>query len=126
LNDLDNRLLIMQNKERRLRREKDPDGSECIRRSRETDARLGERRPLDPDFLCPRLGIGSVPATYQIQIPEGEDRAEELENEYKLENGIFGKFAFIEEVPLCARLPVTGPIGLAGNRADTLEITRAF
>ena len=126
LKNLDDHLLKMQIYEKRLRREKDPDGSECIRRAHEQDSRLGERRPLDPDFLCPRLGIGSVPATYQIQIPEGEDRVEELDDEYKLEDEIFHKFSSIEEVPLGTRLPVTGSIGLAGNRTGILDITRSF
>jgi len=57
LSNLDGRLLSLQKLEKQLRREKDPDWSEFVRRVREKDSRLGERRPLDPDFLCPRLGM---------------------------------------------------------------------
>ena len=43
-----------------------PDLKECRRLAEHQDPRLGERRPADPDFLMPRLGIGILPTTFLI------------------------------------------------------------
>jgi len=126
LADLDGRLLSMQKIEKSIRREKDPDDSECLRRAREKDSRLGERRPLDPIFSASALAQEPLPSTYKIQITEKDDRIEEFSAEYKVVDDICQKYSSLDEMPQCARLSVTGSIGIAGSRSETIDFARSL
>ncbi|MBU1339063.1 MAG: hypothetical protein KKD56_08350, partial [Acidobacteria bacterium] len=124
--EVENRLNAFREKELKLRIEKDPDPGECMRRVQSRDPRLGERRPFDPDFLCPRLGIGDVPSSYHLQVPDIEEYAEEFKDEINRVDQIRTTYLKIPKAPLLARLPITGSIGLAGERNDVLDVTRSF
>lgn len=118
--------LVNQNAaEKALRLKMDPDTSDCILIAQRADPVLGERRPTDADFLHVRLGVGKTPVTYKVEAGERE-KHEEFEKEYTFIDQVVVEYSQLEAVPIHARLPLTGSIGIAGSRTEVLGVTRAF
>ena len=68
-------LRSLQDRQRQIMLDVNPDLNECIRRVNNQDRRIGERRPEDPDFLCPRLGLGIVSASITLTKVDPKGRA---------------------------------------------------
>ncbi|MBC7250258.1 MAG: zinc ribbon domain-containing protein [Anaerolineae bacterium] len=81
-----------------------------LARARDRDPRLWERRPGDDDFLCLRLGLGSVPSSVTVNAPRGE--VEELPRLKEAWN-LATEFSTVPGVPILANLRER-PIGVAG------------
>jgi S-DNA-T family DNA segregation ATPase FtsK/SpoIIIE len=125
LNKFENQLAEAKRNETQLRLTQDPDTLECIRRAQKVDPRLGERRPTDSDFLHLRLGVGTVPANYHIEDAPRE-KVEEFSEEFDHLEKIVAHYNKLVDVPIQARIPLTGSIGISGIRNETLGVTRAL
>jgi DNA segregation ATPase FtsK/SpoIIIE, S-DNA-T family len=126
LQKTENHLYSLREREQSVLRRMNPDLEECQRLAEKQDPRLGERRPADPDFLMPRLGIGMLPTTITIEPGEYEKGCLELSKEIEHAKTLEEKFAIVPDVPIVARLMQTGSIGVAGNRTDTVRVARAI
>jgi S-DNA-T family DNA segregation ATPase FtsK/SpoIIIE len=126
LKNTENRLYSLREREQAFLRRMNPDLEECQRMAERRDPRLGERRPADPDFLRPRLGIGILPASVEIRPADTKHPSPELAKEIDIARILAEKFAVIPDIPIPARLMQAGSIGIAGNRADTVRIARSI
>ena len=126
LQKTENQLYSLREREQAAMRGTNPDLEECLRMASGRDPRLGERRPADPDFLMPRLGIGYLPASISISPADIKNAPAELSKEVEFAKTLPEKFAFVPDVPITARLAHTGPIGIAGKRPDTTSIARSI
>jgi S-DNA-T family DNA segregation ATPase FtsK/SpoIIIE len=126
LQKTENHLYSLREREQSVLRRMNPDLEECQRLAEKQDPRLGERRPADPDFLMPRLGIGMLPTTITIEPPDLESASLELVKEIERARNLTEKFGVVPDVPIVARLMKTGSIGVAGNRTDTVRVARAI
>lgn len=125
LRDVEERLADLHKREHKLRLSLDPDPGECIFRAQQSDPRLGERRPEDPDFLHVRLGVGNTPVSYRVEtISEGE--IEEFPKELEFINQLVAEYTVLKEVPIQARFPLVGSVGVAGARTEVLGLTRTI
>lgn len=125
LRAVENQLADLSKQEKELRLTLDPDPGDCILMAQQAQPRLGERQPEDADFLQVRLGVGSSPASYSVEVAPKENH-EEFLKEYEFIEQLIAQYTQLEEVPIQARFPVAGSIGLAGSRAEVLGITRAL
>lgn len=116
----------LQKKEKEIRLSIDPDPSECIYWAQRADSRLGERRPEDPDFLFIRLGIGNLKSSYSIDQSYQEKKKEEFTKEYEFIEELEKTYTELKEVPVHIRFPITGSVGISGNRTETLGLIRAI
>jgi S-DNA-T family DNA segregation ATPase FtsK/SpoIIIE len=126
LQKTENQLYSLREREQAVLRRMNPDLEECQHLAEREDPRLGERRPDDPDFLMPRLGIGLLPTSLTIQPAELEKGSLELVKEMERAKTLPEKFAVNPDVPIIARLMHTGSIGIAGNRSDTVRVARSI
>ena len=126
LEDLEHRLLDLRQQELEVRLETDPDPSECLHRAHRKDPRLGERRPQDDDFLAPRVGLGTVKASINLQFPGADARLPDFADEQDTAQRLFTTFRSVPAAPVTARLTHTGSIGLAGSRAVIESIAHAM
>jgi S-DNA-T family DNA segregation ATPase FtsK/SpoIIIE len=126
LQKTENQLYSLREREQAVLRSMNPDLEICLRLAAEADPHLGERRPADPDFLMPRLGIGYLPTSISIAPAEIKNSPPELSKELEFAKTLPEKFANVPDVPVTARLVHTGPIGIAGKRADTLNVARSM
>ncbi len=126
LQKTENQLYSLREREQAVLRRMNPDLEECRRLAEHQDSRLGERRPADPDFLMPRMGIGILPTSIILEPADTKNRSPELAKELERAKTLSEKFALVPDVPIPARLMQTGSIGIAGNRSDTVRLTRSI
>lgn len=100
-----------------------PAPSECVTIVAERKRNLWERKPSDPDFLCVRMGLGTIPAATIAEYQKAPIVLEEneLENEaYSLaENS-----KTIKNAPILCQLMLGKQTGIVGDRSDELALTR--
>jgi DNA segregation ATPase FtsK/SpoIIIE, S-DNA-T family len=116
----------VQKKLRQIMLEVNPDLGECIRRVGNQDLRIGERRPEDPDFLAPRLGVGTVKTSITIVEVDQKGRAPELQVEYKFADQLARNYSNVRDVPVVANFPKTGSVGIAGSEKEVRDLVRAL
>jgi S-DNA-T family DNA segregation ATPase FtsK/SpoIIIE len=126
LRALEVKLNTLRQEQLRVLHDVDPEPAECLRRAQRKSSRLGERRPEDPDFLYLRLGIGRVPTTLNLEPPKAETPSPEFVEESKVAQSLYQEFSTIPDAPVCARLPWTGSLGIAGGRYEVLGVARAL
>lgn len=119
-------LRSLQGLQRQIMLDVNPDLNECTRRVNIQDRRIGERRPEDSDFLCPRLGLGSLNANITLVKVDPKGRTAELKEEYIIADGLFQKFSTVIDAPLTLNFQKTGSIGIAGQPKDIRDIIRAL
>jgi len=125
LHEVQKQLADIQKREKELRLAVDPSPSECINRAQKENYHLGERRPEDPDFMHIRLGVGNTPASYVVNIAQ-KDKIEEFTKEFEYIDQMVTEYSQLRDTPILARFPVTGSIGIAGSRSETLGLARAI
>jgi DNA segregation ATPase FtsK/SpoIIIE, S-DNA-T family len=111
-------LADLSQEERKKRLRKDPDIAECLKRVKDVDPRLGERRPGDEDFLHVRFGSGSIPASYQIQEVDFEQDSDEFKKEVKELKEISNRFKTIPDAPFLVRIPQIGSMAICGEESN--------
>lgn len=126
LQKIENHLYSLREREQTALRAMNPPLAACLDRARRQSPRLGERRPSDPDFLMPRLGSGRLPSATRIESAESDGPPPELTEEAERARELAEKFAVVPDVPITARLPHTGSVGIAGERSDVLRVARSL
>ena len=126
LESADKSLRVFQDRQRQIMLDVNPDLNECVRRINNQDRRVGERRPEDPDFLCPRLGLGTVNASITLTKVDAKGRVLELKDEYAFADRLFQTYSIVKDAPVTLNFSKTGSIGIAGQPNDLHDITRAL
>lgn len=125
LREYRDRLRHLYQKQYDVRRRKDPGIQECLRSAQQLAPILWSRSPIDDDFLSVRIGQGNLSSSITIKVPSNKNpiepdpliiAASKMAEDYKE----------IAQVPLCLNLPSAGVLGIAGVRAEVLEVASAF
>ena len=123
------------NEQRRALLDPHPDPNECLRRAGagtgQPSPRLWERssgleRPRDPDFLHLRLGLGALPATFQLKPPSSRPPVGEADDLYDEALRLVDDFRQVDGVPIVLPLAQAGAAGLSGPPAAVRETVRAL
>ncbi|MBE6047976.1 MAG: type VII secretion protein EssC, partial [Clostridium sp.] len=104
-------------------RNNNPDTEDCISFLDNFSRRLWERTPQHKDFLNISLGRGDGDLTFDIKV---ESKKVEI-NIDKLKDDprkLKGKYGSMEDVPICLNLTQEYPIGIYGNRKNTIELIK--
>ncbi|MGL5810684.1 MAG: FtsK/SpoIIIE domain-containing protein, partial [Nocardioides sp.] len=88
--------------ERHARRLEAPDPAQALLIASGPRARLWERRPTDPDYLCIRIGVGDLPSEVTVDDPE------QLEHKRQTVRTAF-------DVPITVSLRERGVLGIAAT-----------
>lgn len=126
LRAVETRLDGLLEKELKVRNSLDPKPGECLRRAQSQDPRLGERRSGDEDFLFVRLGEGSAPPSFTLNVRDRENRSDEFAKESHFVDQLVEQYTSISPLPIQSRIALVGSIGLAGERSAVLESVRAM
>ncbi|MBN1179097.1 MAG: type VII secretion protein EssC [Anaerolineae bacterium] len=107
--------------QQRVRTTTDPDLPTLLARAAGRDPRLWARRPSDGDFLCLRLGTGSLPSSVTVSAPHPAMPDPRLDPAHTLET----EYARVPNVPVTADLRL-GALGVAGPPAARDGLARAL
>ena len=100
-----------------------PTPDALLRRVRDRDLRLWERRPFDDDFLRVRLGLGDVAPSYALELQTIENARQ---TDRIFANAQAAPFTVVPDAPLTLDLPAARSIGIAGPRAARSGLARAL
>lgn len=105
-------------------RENDPSINECLKRIKGRKSSLWERTPNTEDFLNIRIGLGEKPFEVELEVPtqEGYDINPLIEEAQQLQ----ADFCLMRDVPISVPLREKRVIGLVGDEAEILELTRSI
>ncbi|HWI51374.1 MAG TPA: type VII secretion protein EssC [Symbiobacteriaceae bacterium] len=106
-------------------RQIDPHPADCAGRAIQRDPRLWERSPRDDDFLALRLGLGKLPLTMTLKLPQSGG-ALEIDPLHKEALSLGPEFAEVAGVPIRLPLREAGAAGLVGERTAVLAALRAL
>jgi S-DNA-T family DNA segregation ATPase FtsK/SpoIIIE len=101
------------------RRAESPDAPALMRRLINMEPTLWERRPLDSDFLCLRLGVADLPSQSAVAMKDGGDQDIQAEAEVRL-----SPQRTVRSVPLTLDCRRAGMVGLAGDRVAATGLAR--
>jgi len=107
--------------QQRVRINTDPDIQTLLSRVESCDSHMWERRPDDDDFLCLRLGMGTLASTVTVTAPHPDMPDPRLKEAHSLE----AEYAVLPNVPVVANLR-NGPLGLAGSLKGREGVARAL
>ena len=85
-------------------------------------AQLWERRPVDPDFIRLRLGLGRVPSMITIKTPDADIDSDELEQAFALAD----QYRYLDRAPVLASMHHDVSVGVCGKRSMVLKSMRAM
>ena len=125
LKNLETELQSYQDRQREIRIETNPDLNECLTRAQHQDARLGERRPNDLDFLSIRIGLGNVPTSLHLEPPDIKSAPPEFNEEVEHADKLYRRYSSVPGSPIVMGLSSNGSIGIAGQSAKAQAFTRA-
>ena len=100
-----------------------PSPKECLQIAKEKELRLWNRRPMDEDFLCVRLGLGEIKAAVAAEFKQAEVVIEENELEKEAKDIADGS-KVIADIPICCDIAGGKQIGIIGDRADEIRLVR--
>lgn len=102
-----------------------PATQSCMKRAFGPAPDLWERTPADSDFLTLRLGLGTVPAAAQVEIPPQRLslQTDELD---QVPDQLAAKYRQVEQVPVSCDLIRHGNCGVIGPRAAVTALARSF
>ena len=126
LTQVDERLSELQSEAREAMMAINPSPESCLHRAQARDPRLGERRPSDADFLTPRIGLGDVEPTYEIQAPDLDKSTSGFKDEYMRARRIRDQYSSIPQAPIGVNLPVVGSIGIVGAADQAENLARSI
>ena len=126
LTQVDERLIELQSEVRKAMVAIDPSPENCLDRAQAKDPRLGERRPSDADFLTPRIGVGEVEPTYEIEASELDKPTSGFEDEFARAKSIRDQYTKIPRAPIGTDLLAVGSIGIAGDTDQVESLARSI
>ncbi|TAK22334.1 MAG: hypothetical protein EPO26_11575 [Chloroflexota bacterium] len=97
-----------------------PSHVECLRFVEERDHRLWVRAPGDKDFLQVRVGVGSVPATFNVKLTLRGDELDEKAKALKRD------FSQVEQAAVAVPLRDMRVIGVAGTSEWATDMLRSM
>ncbi|MGT2950110.1 type VII secretion protein EssC [Streptococcus cuniculi] len=95
-----------------------PDTQTILEMAETTDRRIYEKTPYHFDFLTYRLGLGEVPASFQIDYSNSELTKYHEEAGQKVQE-LLSYYRMISPVPI--QNDIASPIGYIGNRKVVIE-----
>ncbi len=101
--------------------EANPDRNTLVKWVQQHHPRLWSRRVEDEDFLMLRLGMGTLPSTIKVSVPESAMPDPALKPALALQE----KYQYVPHVPILVDLH-SGPVGVVGQLSDRLDVTRAL
>lgn len=128
LSETQQRLHDLYTEEQRIRREANPKLEKLLRIAGALgvgmlpEERLWERRINDPDFLELAIGVGRLPFSTTIRVPQpprdspADPRLFALEQRYRM----------LDNVPITLSMREIGSLGIAGPRPEALALLRAL
>lgn len=114
----------LQTEQQAIMNELNPSVWECIQRIEKRSSSLWERSARDEDFLQLRLGLGTLPATYQIIAPKPEGY--ETEPLIEEAQALAQAFERVESVPIQLPLYQSKVIGVVGEQEAILNAIRVM
>lgn len=98
-----------------------PSTLDCVRRAVTLDRELWGRRPHDDDFLSLRVGSGTLPASFSLQVPK---QVLQLESDTLAEqpSQIAERFSTVPDCPICVPLGDHLSCGVVGKRARCVAL----
>ncbi len=102
-----------------------PDTASSMKRVFGPSPELWERTPADPDFLTLRLGLGTVAAAAQVEVPSQRLslQTDELE---QVPAQLAARYAQVDRVPVCCDLVRNGNCGVIGPRSSISALARSL
>lgn len=94
-----------------IRCDNDPDLERVLAVARQRESRLWERRPVDPDFLSLRIGVGELPSTVKVVPPKLDHPGAQLQQALNIAH----EYRMVHNVPLTVPLRDLGSVGIAGG-----------
>lgn len=117
-------LQALQEAQQTIMHEMNPSVGELIKRVEERSSSLWERSMRDEDFLRLRMGVGTLPASYQITVPKQEGyETDPLVEEAQEVAQTFGE---VESVPVQLPLYQSKVIGVVGEQEAVLNAIRVM
>lgn len=125
ISGIESQLSEFQKKERAYASSLYPDLKNCFSRLQGPAKNLWERHIEDDDFLSVRFGLGTLPSSAVINIPQSHlslttDEFEHVPGEIK------EKYSHTEHMPVTASLKKDGVIGLMGSKKETFTLLRSM
>lgn len=128
LEDREEYLRTLYDQERACRLFLDPDLTELLiiasarNNAFPPQARLWERRMGDSDFLSLRIGLGNVPLSSSIKVPQPPRDGTVERRLYEIQQ----RYAMLKNVPVVVPLAELGSLGIGGPRAACLALFRSL
>lgn len=107
----------------------DPSPADCVRIATEEplNARLGERRPTDDDFLVVRIGLGEEQSLVKVVIPENINDFDDLLSDAASQlNRLGGEYISIKNTPVTVPLMQFGSLGVFGPVSQAHNFIRGL
>lgn len=102
-----------------------PDPAQLLERAETLDRRLWERMPGDEDFLCVRLGLGSIPSDVTVKVPE--ERFSLTDDPLQFEaRRVYDLFRETPDMPIPLSLREHSVVGAFGEEDALLELAGAL
>ncbi|HEM6099534.1 TPA: type VII secretion protein EssC [Streptococcus suis] len=95
-----------------------PDTSTILQMAEKTDRRIYEKTPFHFDFLSYRIGLGDVPASFQVDYADSELTKYNEEAGQKVRE-LLSYYRLTEDVPITTT--ISSPIGYIGTRRVVIE-----
>ncbi|MBE6947722.1 MAG: type VII secretion protein EssC [Ruminococcaceae bacterium] len=123
LNDVSSR--IENNKKQQLMQLEaaNPCPDSCVSYAKAKDRRLWERSTGDEDFLCVRVGTGTIPSALTASYRQAEVVLSESELDAAAKK-VVESSRYIEKAPILCDLAQGKLVGIVGNRTDEEQLLR--
>lgn len=106
-------LIALQNAQRNIALRNHPPITECLSIAEHRNARLWERLPNEPDFLRLRMGVGNLPAKYEISLPTFTTLYQDPLSIQALH--LLEKYAVVPHLPIALDLRRATSVGIVGT-----------
>jgi DNA segregation ATPase FtsK/SpoIIIE, S-DNA-T family len=116
------RLQAAHNAQIALLRTNFPNPQDGLKLALSRDAKLWERRPIDPDFTAFRLGLGRIPFSITITTPDPDVDSEDLDRALEIAD----TYRYLNRAPAILSLQQSFSLGVYGKRNITLESVRSI
>lgn len=122
LDKKESRLIAGRTLQTELLYERFPSPEEIIRRVKNLEVSLWQRRKEDPDFLAFRMGLGETPSQVKIKNPDPDIISDQIRRAF----GIYTKYRVLPETPVSIDLAALSSVAIVGRRNNTVPFARAL
>ena len=125
LDEIQDHIFAIGIEQKKILQENCPTADECEQRVLERDRRLWERTNQQSDFLCLRLGSGSIPLKADLKVPEARFS---IENDALVHDMLRLADApqMVSKAPFTCSLLKYPVIGIAGDEKETEEFVQSL